>query len=189
MGVEEIQVMRARVARAERRLRIMSLGWLAAAVVAAVLWTGAPRAQSQTAVLSARRIAVVDQKGKDRISLALDSSNNPAIWLRDDAGKDRLFIGFGKLAARPLIELSDETGRVRVTMGLSPDRDTPQVVLLDENGRQRGFLGFSASGTATPEFDLADEHAMDRITFGWSPADKPVLMVRDPSGKTIWSAP
>lgn len=189
MDVEEIRVMRARVAQAERRLRITSLGWLAAAVVAAMLWTGAQRAQSQTAAVSARRIAIVDQKGKERIIMALDSNNNPAIWLRDDAGKDRMFMGFGKLAARPLIELSDEAGRPRLTVGLSPDRDTPQVVLLDENGKQRGFLGFSASGTATPELDLADDHGTDRIALGWGPAAKPGLVVSDPSGKTVWSAP
>jgi hypothetical protein len=187
--VEEIQAMRARLARAEHRLRVTSVSWLVAAIVVMVLWMGAQQAQSQSSTLSARRIAVVDQSGKDRIILSFDTNNHPAIWLRDDAGKDRLFIGFGKEVGRPLIGLNDEAGRLRLSLGFSIERNTPQVVMLDESGKQRGFLGFAASGVATPQLDLADERGTDRIYFGWSTAEKPVVLLSDEAGKTLWSAP
>lgn len=189
MGPEDIQAMRARLARAERRLRVTSMSWLVAVIVIAVLWMGAQQAQSQSATLAARRIAVQDQNGKDRIILSFDVNNHPAIWLRDDAGKDRLFLGFGKEVGRPLIGLNDEAGRLRLSMGFSIERNTPQVVLLDENGKQRGFFGFAASGAATPQLDLADEKGTDRIYLGWSTAEKPVVLVSDEAGKTLWSAP
>lgn len=189
MGTDDIQVMRARLTRAERRLRITSMSWLVAVIVIAVLWMGAQQAQSQSSTLSARRIAVVDQNGRDRIILSFDTNNHPAIWLRDDAGKDRMFIGFGKEVGRPLIGLNDEAGRLRLSMGFSIERNSPQVVLLDEGGKQRGFLGFAASGATTPQLNLADERGTDRIYLGWSTAEKPVVLLTDEAGKTLWSAP
>jgi len=182
-------MMRARLARAERRLRITSLGWLVAAVVVAVLWIGAQQAQSQSATLSARRLAVVDQGGKERIVLSFDTSNRPAIWLRDENGHDRMFIGFGAKGGAPLIGLNDEAGRLRLSLGFSLERSNPQLVLSDENGKQRAYLGFAASGQPTPQLDLADERGTDRIYLGWSMAEKPVMIVSDDSGKALWSAP
>lgn len=181
--------MRARLARSERRLRITALSWLAAAVVIAVLWIGAQQAQSQSSVLAAHRIAIQDTNGRDRIVLSFDTSNHPAIWMRDDTGKDRVFIGFGRDPGRPLIGLNDENGHLRLSMGFSIDRGTPQLVLLDENGKQRGFFGFAATGTATPQLDLADERGTDRIYLGWSTAEKPVVLLTDEAGKTLWAAP
>ena len=189
MQADEIQLMRARLVRAERRLRLTSVGWLVAAIVITVFWMGAQQAQSESSTIQSRRMAVVDQNGKDRIILSFDTNNHPAIWLRDEAGKDRMFIGFGKEVGRPLIGFNDETGRLRLSLGFSIERNTPQVVLLDENSKQRGFLGFAASGATTPQLDLADERGTDRIYLGWSTAEKPVMLVSDDSGKTLWSAP
>ncbi len=189
MGLDEIETMRARLARAERRLRITSLGWLVAAIVIAVLWMGAQQAQSQSSTVVARRIAVQDQNGRDRIVLSFDTNNRPAIWLRDDAGKDRLFIGFGNTAGRPLIGLNDETGRLRLSLTFGVQRNTPEMNLFDANGKNRGFFGFSPSGSATPLLTLSDERETQRIYLGWSPAEKPVIAVADESGKPLWSAP
>lgn len=189
MELADIRAMQARLARAERRLRITSLSWLVAVVVIAVLWIGAQQAQSQSSVLAARRIAVQDPNGRDRIVLSFDTNHRPAIWLRDEAGKDRLFIGFGRADGRPLIGFNDDSGHLRLNMGFSSDRNTPQLVLLDENGKQRGFFGFAASGSATPQLDLADERGTDRIYLGWSTAEKPVVLITDEAGKTLWSAP
>jgi hypothetical protein len=186
---EEIRMMRARLARAERRLRLTSLGWLVAAAVVAVLWIGAQQAQSQPSTISTRRLAVVDQNGKDRIILSFDTNNRPAIWLRDESGRDRMFLGFGGRGGAPLIGLNDEAGHLRLSMGFSPDRATPQVVLTDENGKQRAYLGFAASGQPTPQLDLADEKGTDRIYLGWSSSEKPLIAVDDENGKTLWSAP
>jgi hypothetical protein len=189
VGPQDIQAMRARLARAERRLRVTSLSWLVAVIAIAVLWIGAQQAQSQSSALVARRIAVQDQNGKDRIVLSFDTNNRPGIWLRDDAGKDRVFIGFGRDPGRPLIGLNDEAGRLRLALGFGTTRNTPEVVLDDENGKSRAFLGFSGTGAVTPEIDLADERGADRIYLGWSTAEKPVVLVSDESGKTLWSAP
>jgi hypothetical protein len=189
MRGDEIELMRTRLARAERRLRVTSVSWLVAAIVVTVLWMGAQQAQSQSSTIQGHRIAVVDQNGKDRIILSFDTNNRPAIWLRDDQGKDRLFIGFGKEVGRPLVGFNDDAGRLRLSLGFSVERNTPQLVLLDENGKQRGFLGFAAPGDATPQLDLADDHGTDRIYLGWSTSEKPVMLVSDDTGKTLWSAP
>jgi hypothetical protein len=186
---QDIQAMRARLARAERRLRMTSLSWLVAVIAIAVLWIGAQQAQSQTSALVARRIAVQDQNGKDRIILSFDTNNRPAIWLRDDAGKDRMFIGFGGVAGRPLIGLNDEAGRLRLSLTFNVQRGTPELNLFDENAKQRGFLGFATTGAPTPQLELADEKGTDRIYLGWSTAEKPVVLVSDESGKTLWAAP
>lgn len=189
MGLDEIEAMRGRLARAERRLQITSLGWLVAAIVIAVLWMGAQQAQSQSSTVVAHRIAVQDQNGRDRIVLSFDAKDRPAIWLRDDAGKDRVFIGFGSLAGRPLIGLSDEAGRQRLSLTFSVQRDTPELNLFDENGKHRAVLGFAETGNATPVLRLMDEREKDRIYLGWSSAEKPVVLIADESGKTLWSAP
>lgn len=181
--------MRARLARAEHRLRVTSVSWLVAVIVVTVLWMGAQQAQSQSSTLSAHRIAVVDQNGRDRIVLSFDTNNRPAIWLRDDAGKDRLFVGFGGVAGRPLIGFNDEAGHLRLSLAFATSRNTPEVNLFDENGKTRGFLGFASSGETTPELDLADERGTDRIYLGWSTAEKPIVLVNDESGKPLWSAP
>lgn len=189
MGLDEIGTMRERLTRAERRLRITSLSWLVAAIAIAVLWMGAQQAQSQSATVAARRIAVQDQNGRERIVLSFDTNNRPAIWLRDEAGKDRLFIGFGSVAGRPLIALSDETGRLRLSLTFSVPRNTPELNLFDENNKRRATLGFAESGTATPVLSLRDEREQDRIYLGWSTTEKPVVLITDESGKPIWSAP
>lgn len=189
MELDEIQTMRARLAHAEWRLRITSLSWLVAAIAIAVLWMGAQQAQSQSSTVVARRIAVQDQNGRERIVLSFDTNNRPAIWLRDDAGKDRLFIGFGSVAGRPLIGLNDETGRLRLSLTFSVQRNTPELNLFDDNGKRRAFLAFAESGNATPVLSLRDEREQDRIYLGWSTAEKPVVLVADESGKPIWSAP
>ena len=166
-----------------------SLSWLVAAIAIAVLWVGAQQAQSQSSVMAARRIAVQDQNGRERIVLSFDTNNRPAIWLRDDAGKDRLFIGFGSVAGRPLIGLNDETGRLRLSLTFSVQRNTPELNLFDENGKRRAFLAFAESGNATPVLSLRDEREQDRIYLGWSAAEKPIVVVADESGKPVWSAP
>jgi len=91
----DLQALRRELARFERRVRAMSLLGLAAAVIAAVLIVGARQAQSQQAALSARTVTVVDNNGRPRIVLGSDTNDRPGIWLRDDAGKDRLYFGFG----------------------------------------------------------------------------------------------
>lgn len=189
MRPDEMRTIQERLARAERRLRITSLCWLAAAIAIAVLWIGAQQAQSQSSTLVARRIAVQDQNGHERIVLSFDTNNRPAIWLRDDAGKDRLFIGFGGVAGRPLVGLSDETGRLRLSLTFSVQRNTPELNLFDENNKRRATLGFAESGNATPVVSLRDEREQDRIYLGWSTAEKPVVLIADESGKPVWSAP
>lgn len=189
MELEDIRAMRARLARAERRLRMTSVSWLVAAIVVVVMWMGAQQAESQSATLAARRIAVQDSNGRERIVMGFDVNNRPAIWLRDDGGKDRLFIGFGKDPGRPLIGLNDEAGHLRLALGFGVARNTPEIVLDDESGKPRAFLGFSGTGAVTPEVDLADERGNDRISLGWSAAEKPLIAISDEAGKPVWTAP
>jgi len=165
MGTSEIEVLQARLSAVERKFRIMSVAWLVGLVVAVVLGIGAQRVASQTQTLSARQLNIVDDAGRTRISLGLTTSGTPAIWEYDTAGKTRVYLGFG--AQRP----------------------TPVFILADENGQDRINLGFSVTGVSTPQLALSDPRGIQRLYFGWSTTEKPVLYVHDESDRDLWHAP
>ena len=181
----ELEALQRDLARFERRTRMVWLAGLAAAVVAVVLWAGVRQAQSQSASLTTRQLVLVDASAHQRIVLASDTSNRPGIWVRDDAGKDRLFLGFGAEHGTPQFTLSDETGRTRSNAGFSIERGDAQVTLGDPTGTTRAYFGFGVQ-LRTPQMVLNDERGKDRLYAGWTREGVALIDVVDEAGNLVW---
>lgn len=186
MAVEqELESVQRELARFERRAGMVWLAGLAAAVIVVVLWGAARQAQSQSTSLAARQVVLVDLSDRPRIILASDTNNRPGIWIRDEAGKDRLRVGFGTQPVSPFIFLADEAGRVRLAAGFNVEHGDPQMGLLDPAGTSRAFFGFGVQ-LRTPQLVLDDEHGKDRIYAGWTREGAATLHVTDDAGKIVW---
>lgn len=181
----ELEALQRDLARFERRTRMVWLAGLAAAVVVAVLWAGARQAQSQSASLTGRQLVLVDASNRQRIVLASDTRNQPGIWMRDDAGKDRLFLGFGAERGTPQFSLNDETGRTRANAGFSIEQGDSQVTLTDPTGTSRVYFGFGVQ-LRTPQMVLNDERGKDRVYAGWTRDGLALLDVVDEAGNIVW---
>ena len=181
----DLEALQRDLIRFERRTRAFWLAGLAAAVVMMVLWAGARQAQSQSASLSARQVILVDESGRQRIFLASDTNNRPGIWVRDEAGKDRLVFGFGTQRPTPQFTLSDEMGRTRANAGFSLERADSQLTLSDAAGTTRAYFGFGVQ-LRTPQLVLNDERGKDRVYAGWTRDGTAIIDVVDDSGNVVW---
>jgi hypothetical protein len=110
-------------------------------------------------VIRAKRLEIVDDKGKTRISLVALPKYGPLLQFSDDKGNHRAGLSLG--ADGPALWLEDETGRGRA--GLIVDANGPGLRLFDEKSRERAGLTADADGA-----DFA---------------------LRDKDGKVIWQAP
>jgi hypothetical protein len=176
------------LARFDRGTRLFALAGLAAAVLAAVLWIGAREARSQPESLSGRGLALVDDAGRQRIVLGVDTNNRPGIWLRDQNGKDRTWLGFGAPRGTPQLSLNDETGRTRMAAGFSVERGDSQLTMFDPSGTPRTYFGFGLQ-LRTPQLVLDDEHGKNRVYLGWTQDGAAVLHLVDDAGAVVWRAP
>jgi hypothetical protein len=181
----ELEALQRDLARFERRTRFVWLAGLAAAVIVAVLWSGARQAQSQSASLSTHALVLVDQNNRQRIVLSSDTNNRPGIWINDDTGKVRLRFGFGTQPASPLFYLADETERQRVNVGFSIEHGDAQLTLSDPAGTPRTYFGFGVQ-LRTPQLVLNDERGKDRVYAGWTTGGLAIVDVTDDSGNIIW---
>ncbi len=154
-----------RIAALERRVRALAFGWAASVAVLLVGWAVVPGARPETSTLQARRIALVDEAGHERLVLGMDTKKRPGLWLYDDAGRARASIGFGLEAGTPQVVLSDPAGHPRVYLGFGEPRETPQLDLLDESRAQRIYVGWGLH------------------------SGKPLLLIADRSKKGVWSVP
>jgi uncharacterized membrane protein YgcG len=182
---KELEALQRDLARFERRTRIVWLAGLAAAVIVAVLWSGARQAQSQPASLSTHALVLVDQNNRQRIVLASDTNNRSGIWINDDTGKVRLRFGFGTQPASPLFYLADETERPRVNVGFNVEHGDAQLTLSDSAGTMRTYFGFGVQ-LRTPQLVLSDERGKDRVYAGWTTGGKPIVDLSDESGTIVW---
>ena len=183
----EFEALERDLARFERRTRLMWLVGLAAAVIVVVLWGAARQAQSQATALRAREIDLVDPSNHPRAVLGTDTNNRPAIGLLDDAGKERVRLGFGTQPATPIFYLQDETGRAKLQFGSNVEHGDSQVTMSDPSGTARAFFGFGLQ-LRTPQFALNDERGKDRIYAGWLPTRAATVSVLDGSGNVVWRA-
>ncbi len=139
MSSPDVDALQARLTAMERKVRIMSVTWVATAIAAAVLGLGAQQVASQTQTLSARTIHIVDQGGRTRISLGFSTRGNPAIWFYDETGKNRIHLGLatGKGLPTPQLLLADENETDRLFMGWSDTvPEQPLMFVHDESGRE-----------------------------------------------------
>ena len=158
------EVLAARLAAVERRLRLSTFVWLGIVIVLTVVSFGAQRALSQTSALHARSLDIVDASGRTRISLGLNTNGAPGIWVYDAHSKSRVYVGLSAQAA-PAIELEDKSEKIRV------------------------YLGLGAGEGSAPELSLTDPRGDQRLYVGWSTTEKPLFSVYGADGKTLWSSP
>ncbi len=164
MERHELDVIHARLEKAERRLRMTLVGWVGSLVALVLLGAGVQHATSQPTALRVRSLEVVDEQGLARIVLSVDrvpgeSEVRPGVsgvWLLDASGRRLATLGsapngFSSLSfsdpARPLqfgtvsldgLILSDLRGRGRIQ--LSSDG----LSLWDTGRRMRILLALHA---------------------------------------------
>jgi hypothetical protein len=130
---QEFEILRARLQRLERRVLVVTLGWVLSVATFVLLGVAVQQAVSQPEVLRARRIEVVDAAGRLRILLGVLPDGTPMLGLSDAAR--RLRIG---LAVHPnglaQLTLGDAAGRTRISLALLLD-GTPSLFLQDAAGR------------------------------------------------------
>jgi hypothetical protein len=86
------------------------------------------------------------------------------------------------------LNIVDQAGKARISLGFG-NNGAPAMWFYDAPGATRVYLGFSGSGVSTPQLVLLDEHAANRIYIGWNVSEQPNVVVRDGTGKAVWSAP
>lgn len=154
-----------RIAALERKLTMVTAGWVASLVAFGVLWIAAQEAYPQAQGVRAHRLVLVDTAGRDRLVLGFDSHERPGLWMEDDAG------------------------RVRATLGFGVERGTPQLVLSDAAARPRVYVGFGEPREA-PQLTLTNPDRTQQIYVGWGlHSGKPLLLLADRSRKGVWSVP
>lgn len=129
----EVEILRARLERLERRMRVVVAGWVLSAVVFVLLGVAVQQAVSQPEVLRARRIEVVDAAGRASIMLGVTPDGKvPLLLFFDATGETRGLLGM-TLNGGLQLRFNDAAGRARIVLATSPDR--PEVVLTDATGR------------------------------------------------------
>ena len=89
------------------------------------------------AVLQAREIQLLDEKGKIRAKLSV-AKEGPRLDLCNDQEKTRAALAVGKFG--PRLELSDDQDKLRAMLSRS------LLVLCDDKGEHRAILGVDAEG-------------------------------------------
>ncbi len=128
---ERIELLEARLARAEKTARVSAM--IAAATVALALAVGCGSNSFKT--LKAERIEVIDKNGKT-VGLLFGDEQGGGISFNDADGRHRI-----KLAAtneNPRLEMYDIAGKVRVT--LNAEGEGSALALCDTNGTPRASL-------------------------------------------------
>ncbi len=161
MECQELDFLRTRIERLERRMRMVVAGWVLSVAVV-LLGVAVQEAVSQPETLRARRIEVVDAAGRTRIGLGTLPDGSAAL------------------------SLADAAGRVRIGLGTFPD-GRPRLSLMDAAGRERIGLGTLPDGS--PGLSLADAAERTRIFLVTLPDGSPVLSLWDAAGRVLFRAP
>ena len=134
-------------------------------------------------VVTAKKIVVVDEVGKERASLGLNAVDGASLVLKDGAGKLRACMDLGTDGS-PTLTLADAAGVPRTFLGF--DRDgAPSLMQHAADGTgtmlgvTRGVAGLWVSGTklktrallavsadGKPSLTLTDEAGNDRAVVG-----------------------
>ena len=181
MDTDEVNELTDRLQRVERRVFIMGAGWLLSIVMLVVLWIGTQHASSQTPVLKARSLTLVDQSDRTRLFFGISDQGNPGVWLYDENGKTRIHLGID-FARAPEIVFSDENGNERLRLGLA---DAQARSMFVKNPSQV-WLAADPGGPPRLSFYSGTQ---ERLGLGVNGRGDQGIWVFDASGKVIWSAP
>jgi hypothetical protein len=152
MNTETYICLASRVARLERSCRRWRLvGALSALGFAGLVLCGAYVPPGD---LSARRLAIVDDAGVERLSMDI-LDGVPNVMFYDRADKQRLMISVNRLGT-PMIAFFDRDEATRLSLSLAKD-DSPHLHMHDESGKRRVTLGvYREFGSALKLLDGAE---------------------------------
>src|ERR1700736_604903 len=88
----DISSFRARLEKAERRLRAVVIGWVLSVAVLIVLGVGIERANSQLSQLRVHAVELTDLTGQARLKAAAPTDGTAVLSLNDKAGHVRLLL-------------------------------------------------------------------------------------------------
>jgi hypothetical protein len=192
MEYQDVEVLRSRLDRLERRMRFLVAGAVLSVGTFVLLGVAVRQAASQPEILRARRIEVVDAVGRTRIILAVfpegpADPGGPRLVLGDAEGRARIILAVfpeGPVGG-PRLFLSDVERRVRISLGVPSDG--PSFSLSDAEGRtrigldvlrERSFAGVIVGG---PSITLNDAERWPRISLRVHPDGSPHINLQVPS--------
>lgn len=139
MDTVELQRLRARLARVERRVRVVITAWIVSVSVVGLLGVSARQAESQPDTLRARALEIVDQDGNVRIYLNVYQDGTGEAVFNDRQGRGRMWLHV-RPDGTPAVTLADSKGRGRIWIASFAD-ETSGLLLSDVRGRGRVWLG------------------------------------------------
>jgi hypothetical protein len=185
MSASEAQALRARLARLEARVVLITAGWILTIAALVLFGPLTPRAATQPQVIRTPALEIVDARGQVRATL--DSVNRkPSLWLYGDDGRRRagLIVGTGSV---PELVLADAEGRPRITLGAGLER-AAEIRITDSRGRPR--IGLWIGYDDEPGIWLFDELARPRIGMKVLTGGIPRLwMFKESTGQLSFTAP
>jgi hypothetical protein len=184
-GSLEVENLRARLERLERRTRMVVAGWVLSVVVFMLFGTTVRQATSQPEILRAQRIEVVDATGRTRIALAVHPDGEAGLILVDAAGRTRAGLMLTPDGSPGLI-LRDAAGRTRVGLVVRQE-GTPDLGLTDVTGRLRILLFVHPDGS--PGLRLQDAAGQPRVLLVVPPDGTPGLTFWDAAARVLFRAP
>ena len=152
-----MSVAKERIQRLERDMRRLREGMLvlAIALVATFAWSVA---QATRGELTLRRLAIVDDDGKERIVAATHPEG--------DAGLSHY----------------DTNGKLRIRAGTHPEGDA-NAQQFDPDGRQRINLGTGPAGEAVLDDDRDETERLGALRF---PDGYSGIALRSSNGESVW---
>jgi len=162
-------------------------------------------AASTPAIVEAREFRMVDDFGETRASLYMDAMGNPVLSLTGRLGSRASL--YMDTMGRPTLSLDSVRGRILLIVdqlgpallcydwlrqlraglrvGIREGYKYPALYLYDAAERSYTRLGMGEYG---PILEFIDEDGMARAGLGIG-KDGPTLLLTDPNGNVIWSAP
>ena len=148
-------------------------------------------------VVRAQRFELVDAQGRPRAMLGLGPDGSPALELTDEKRQVRAALSLAPAGGQPTLVLYDDNRKGRAALALTADGQ-PMLGLRDEKGDGRAVLIVLPDGR--PLLGLYDENGKSRAALGatdlrdtrtGTAVKRPEssLVLFDPEGKIMWSAP
>ena len=132
-----------RVAKQNRLLRLAG-AWLVLGSAALVI-AGANRAEVPPEV-AARRFALQDKDGNDRIVMSTTPSGMPFIFLMDKAKQQRIGL-FIDEDGSPGMHVRDEQGKKRIVIAMPKQTGSPGILIQDKEEDPRFMMGVAQDGS------------------------------------------
>ena len=179
---ERLGKLEEKLARAERRYRLVLAGTGIVVLACAAIWVvlgAAGRAQAQNPgeagkVIRASKFILEDEKGELRAVLGM-TDDGPRLGLYDEAGESG--VEMAVLKDGPKLALHDEKGQTRVELSID-DMAESALRMYDENGKARIWLVDFRDG---PGLALCDENGPRAALALFK--DQPQMSLYGKSGK------